>query len=49
MKIKGVLVYILLEMILETYKDYVVYKGKQKVLYVRMLKSIYGMMKVSVL
>ena len=41
MKIKGVLVDILMEMSPETYKNYVVYEGKQKVLY--------GMMKVSVL
>jgi hypothetical protein len=49
MKIRGVLVDILLEMSPETYKDYVVYEGKNKVLYVQMLKALYGMMMASLL
>ena len=33
----------------ETYEKFVVYEGKKRVLYVRMLKALYGMMKASVL
>ena len=43
MKIRGVLVDILCE-IDETYKPYVTYEGKQKVLYVHVIKAIYGLL-----
>ena len=33
----------------EIYADYVVYENGQKVLYVQMLKALYGMMKASLL
>ena len=49
MKIKGQLVDILLELHPETYADYVVYEGKSKVLYVKMVKALYGMIKASIL
>ena len=49
MKIRGVLVDMLIEMSPETYKNYVVYERGKKVLYVRMLKALYGMMIASVL
>ena len=49
MKIRGVLVDMLIEMSPETYKQYVVYEKGKKVLYVRMLKALYGMMIASVL
>ena len=49
MKIRGKLLEMLLEISPETYKDYVVYEKGQKVLYVQMLKALYGMMKASLL
>ena len=49
MKIRGALVNLLVEISPETYKDYLIQEGKGKVLYVRMLKALYGMMKASVL
>jgi len=51
MKIRGQLVDILVEMCPEIYAPYVVHEGKhkQKVLYVRMLKALYGMLISSVL
>ena len=39
MKIRGELVNILLEMSPDTYTDFVVYEGKSKVLYVKMMKA----------
>jgi hypothetical protein len=33
----------------EIYKDYVVYEGKNKVLYVRILKALYGMIQSALL
>eukprot|EP00978_Attheya_sp_CCMP212_P020733 scaffold59680_cov31-Attheya_sp.AAC.1 len=45
MKIRGVLV----EMCPEIYQDYVVTHGKDKILYVRMLKALYGMLVASLL
>ena len=49
MKIKGPLVDMLVEMDPETYKSFVVMEGKVKVLYVRVLKAIYGMLQSSLL
>ena len=49
MKIKGELVNLLLEISPETYADFVIYEGKSKVLYVKMMKALYGMIKASVL
>ena len=44
MKIRGKLVDILLMLAPEIYSDYVVYKNGQKVLYVQVLRAIYGML-----
>ena len=49
MKIRGQLVDLLVELSPETYADFIVYEGKSKVLYVKMLKALYGMIKASVL
>jgi hypothetical protein len=49
MKIRGSLVDILVKINPEMYKDYVVHEGKNKVLYVEMLKALYGMMIASIL
>jgi hypothetical protein len=49
MKIRGQLVDILLEICPGVYDDYVRYEGKNKVLYVRMLKALYGMLISSIL
>jgi hypothetical protein len=49
MKIQGQLVDMLLEIAPEMYEPYVVYEGKKKVLYVRMLKALYGMLISSIL
>ena len=49
MKIRGPLVDILVNINPEMYKDYVVMEGKHKVLYVQMLKALYGMMIASIL
>ena len=49
MKIKGSLVDMLVEMDPETYRDYVVFEGNTKVLYVQVLKAIYGMLQSSLL
>jgi hypothetical protein len=51
MKIRGQLVDILLEICPGVYDKYVVHEGKQKqkVLYVRMLKALYGMLISSIL
>jgi hypothetical protein len=49
MKIRGSLVDILLEICPGVYDDFVLYEGKQKVLYVQMLMALYGMMIASLL
>ena len=49
MKIRGALVDMLIEICPEQYEEHVVYEGKHKVLYVRMLKALYGMLKASIL
>ncbi len=49
MKIRGRLVDILIEICPGVYDDYVVYEGKNKVLYVKMLRALYGMLISSVL
>ena len=43
MKIRGPLVDILCEICAGVYDNFVIHEGKQKVLYVRMLKALYGM------
>jgi hypothetical protein len=48
-KIKGALVDILLKLAPEVYKEYVVYEGNIKVLYVEALKAIYGMLQSALL
>jgi hypothetical protein len=49
MKIRGPLVDMLLELSPETYEGYVVYEGKNKVLYVMMVMALYGMLQSSLL
>eukprot|EP00957_Ditylum_brightwellii_P057373 4350588-Ditylum_brightwellii.AAC.1 len=49
MKIRGLLVDILLELCPGVYKEYVMYEGKSKVLYVCMLLALYGMIISSLL
>jgi hypothetical protein len=49
MKIRGVLVDMLVDMCPEVYADHVVMHGKDKILYVRMLKALYGMLVASLL
>jgi hypothetical protein len=49
MKIRGPLVDMLLEIAPEVYEGYSTYKGKTKVLYIKMLKAIYGMLLSSLL
>lgn len=49
MKIRGPLVDMLIELSPETYAAYVVYEGKNKVLYVIMEKALYGMLQSSLL
>ena len=49
MKIRGSLVDILLEIDEEKYKDFIIYRGKEKLLYVKMLKALYGMLMASIL
>ena len=49
MKIRGPLVDMLLEIAPETYEDFVVYEGQSKILYMKMLKAIYGMLQSSLL
>jgi hypothetical protein len=48
-KIRGQLVGILLELCPGVYDDYVINEGKHKILYVRMLKALYGMLISSIL
>lgn len=49
MKIRGRLVDILLHIAPEIYEKYVIYNGKHKLLYVEMLKALYGMIVSSLL
>lgn len=49
MKIRGPLVDILVKINPEMYRDYVVMEGNSKVLYVQMLKALYGMILASML
>ena len=49
MKIRGSLVDILLEIDEEKYRDFVIYRGKEKLLYVKMLKALHGMLMASIL
>jgi hypothetical protein len=49
MKIRGQLVDILLELCPGVYDDYVIDKGNHKILYVRMLKALYGMLISSIM
>eukprot|EP00957_Ditylum_brightwellii_P083634 6357156-Ditylum_brightwellii.AAC.1 len=49
MKIQGVLVDILLELCAGVYDDYATYEKGQKVLYVRILMALYGMLVPSIL
>lgn len=49
MKIKGVLVDILLELCPGVYDDYVVYENGEKVVYVEIMKALYGMLIASLL
>jgi hypothetical protein len=49
MKIRGQLIDILLEICPGVYTDYVINKGKHKILYVRMLRALYGMLVFSIL
>ena len=49
MVIRGVLVDMLLKIAPEVYEDYVVMEGDKKVLYVEILKAIYGMLQSSLL
>jgi hypothetical protein len=48
-KIRGSLVDILTEICPGIYDDYVIKEGKQKILYVRMLMALYGMLVASIL
>jgi hypothetical protein len=49
MKIRGQLVDLLLEIAPEAYKPYIVYENNKMVLYVRMLRALYGMLVASIL
>ena len=49
MKIRGQLVNIFIEICSGVYDKYVQYEGGQKILYVRMLKSLYGMLVSSIM
>jgi hypothetical protein len=48
-KIKGILVVMLVDLNPKCYCIYVVYKGENKVLYVQMLKALYGMIQSALL
>ena len=48
-KITGVLVNMLVELNLELYGPYVVYEKGRKVLYIQVLRAIYGMLQASLL
>jgi hypothetical protein len=43
MKIRGILVDMLIEIYPEMYGSYIVYQGSHRVIYVRMLRALYGM------
>ena len=47
MKIRGALVDILIDISLEIYSEYVTYENESKVIYVKMVKALYGMMQAS--
>ena len=49
MKLRGILEYILDEIAPEVYSKFVTYQNDKKVLYVSMLKPLYGMLKASLL
>ncbi len=49
MKIWGPLIDMLVEIEPEVNEDFVVYEGKDKVLYLKMLRAIYGMLQSSLL
>ena len=49
MKITGVLVDLLIEINAAVYEDYVVYENGKKVLYVQVLRAIYGMLQSALL
>jgi hypothetical protein len=49
MKIRGQLIDILLEICPGVYDHYVINEGKLKILYVRMLRALYGMLVSSIL
>jgi hypothetical protein len=49
MKIRGPLVDMLIELSPETYSSHVVQEGKSRVLYVLMVKALYGMLQSSLL
>jgi hypothetical protein len=49
MKIRGQLAELLMEIVPETYEPYIVYEANKPVLYVRMLKALYGMLIASIL
>ena len=47
MKIRGALVDILIDISLEIYSEYVTYENESKVIYVKIVKALYGMMQES--
>ena len=49
MKIRGKLVNILVSIDLPTYQSYVIFENGQKVLYVKLLKAIYGTLEAALL
>jgi hypothetical protein len=49
MKLRGTLVDMLVEIDSMIYQDYVLYKGKNKILYVEMEKALYSMLQSSLL
>jgi hypothetical protein len=49
MKITGVLVDLLIELSPEVYGKYVVYENGKKVIYVQVIKALYGMLKAALL
>ena len=49
MKITGVLVNLIVKMALETYRPYVVFENGKKVLYVQVLKALYGVLVAALL
>ena len=49
MKLRGALVDMLIDIRPGKYEEFIVYERNQKVLYVKMLKALYGMLKASIL